>query len=235
MSAKNEITGVYIVGCHSLDKLSYQSGVSDKDYANLKNIRPVEIVHDGPRTNPRGEKALSWGVPVLEDFIPKEYFVKGPKRPIADFAQCYEMALVSERFKAVVEALEPGVHQFFPVQLYWRGKKPVEGQYYWFVVCNALDSVNEEHSPMPPREVIYSPRYEKDITFFWETDDSAGRSCDPVFDKVKIGGCQIWVDKYLVSGPRAYATNLFKEACEAENITGLSLGAYGDLESFEVV
>ena len=222
------------MGSHSIDTLSYNSGVSDKDYANLQNIRPVEIVHDWPGTNPRGERALTWGVPVLSDFMPKEYFVKGPMRSIADFNQCYEMALVSERFRDVVEALEPGVHQFFPAQLYWRGKKPVEEQFYWFVVCNALDSVNAEHSPMPPREVKYSPRYEKDFTLYWKTFAPDTKSYDPVFDRVNIGNRHIWVDKYLVSGPKAYATNVFKEACEAANITGISLGAYGDLEHFVV-
>lgn len=72
MSLGHDLRGVYVVGSHSIDSLSYESGVSDKDYANLKNIRPVEIVHDGPIANPRRESALSWGVPVLEDFIPNE-------------------------------------------------------------------------------------------------------------------------------------------------------------------
>lgn len=228
-----EITSVYIVGTQSIDLLDYESTISRDDLKNLKKIRPLDKGYHvpearvtlGPCWHSSFRNVLAWGVPIDDAFVPKSYYFKGPVRQIADFSQMYGLALVSQKFKDVVEGLEPNVHQFFPVQCYWPRKKPVEGQFYWFHVCNALDSIDGDASGLPPREVIYSPVYERDVMQSW---NDAGRVKNKIFSVSKIGNCHIWRDKYLVVG--LWATSVFQKACEEAGITGISKGeanAYG--------
>lgn len=221
-----EITSVYIIGSHNIDDVDYESGISDEAYKNLKHIRPIDNIlltnegrtKLGPRWNPDFRNVLEWGVPIEGEHMPKEYFFKGPVRQIADFNNMWGSALVSQKFKDVVEALEPGIHQFFPVKAYWPGKKPVEDKFYWFHICTALDSVSEEASNLDARKVIYSPVYEKEVTRGWRNYNNENL----VFSASDIEGLHLWQDRFLVIGP--WGSGAFKNACEVNDITGISLG-----------
>lgn len=221
-----KITSVYIIGSHNIDDVDYESGISDEAYENLKHIRPIDDIlltnkgrtKLGPAWNADFRNVLEWGVPVHGEHMPKEYFIKGPVRQIADFNNMYGSALVSQKFKDVVDGLEPGVHQFFPVQCFWLGKKPIMEKFYWFHICNALDSVNGEETGLAPRRVIFSPVYDKEVTQGWKKY----RGGKLIFDVSKVDGFHIWQDRFLSVGP--WGSGVFREACIAANITGISLG-----------
>jgi hypothetical protein len=46
---------------------------------------------------------------------------------------------VNETFRLIVEEFEPGVHQFFPIQLKRKGGTPYEDKYYIFNACQSFD------------------------------------------------------------------------------------------------
>ncbi|WP_331374800.1 imm11 family protein [Sinorhizobium chiapasense] len=50
-------------------------------------------------------------------------------------------ACVSERFRTIVEAFEPGVHEFFPILLKSRKGAPHEEPYFLINVCQRFDSI----------------------------------------------------------------------------------------------
>ena len=54
--------------------------------------------------------------------------------------------LVSERVKACVEELDPGRHQFFPVDVLDKFGQPKSGPFYVFNVVGNIDSIIEERS-----------------------------------------------------------------------------------------
>lgn len=60
---------------------------------------------------------------------------------------------VSERFKEIVELYEPGVHQFFPVELFDKAGNRVPSNYYIFNCTVCVDAVLVAHS-----EVSWSQR-----------------------------------------------------------------------------
>ena len=216
---------VFFVGSKSLygDLMSHEAYLSlrDEEYENLDKIRPVNLDHIGARSNPEGEGALQWGVPVKTEFMPKVAITKGRKRALADFDKCYGMAMVSEKFRRVVESLEPGIHQFVPVDMRWGTGEKVEGQFYWFVVCNSIDSVNAENTDAPFASGIsnYTGKYARS---YWRVDKEGGGVHRIVFDLNSIQGCHIWRDKYLVEGP--YCSGIFKRACEQAGISGIGFG-----------
>ncbi|MCP4079957.1 MAG: hypothetical protein GY743_06900 [Planctomycetaceae bacterium] len=47
---------------------------------------------------------------------------------------------VSQAFKDLLEEMEPGVHQFFPLEIRRKDGGSVEGNYYVFVTCVLLDT-----------------------------------------------------------------------------------------------
>lgn len=79
---------------------------------------------------------MSWGVPVEAEFVATKYRCYGAF-PKADFFHYNEWTFVSERFKSVIDRFEPGVHQFFPVDVIGAGKAVI-GRIYAFVPCVAI-------------------------------------------------------------------------------------------------
>ncbi len=53
---------------------------------------------------------------------------------------------VGERFKTLVESFEPGVHQFFPLELFRKDGTPVDEPYYIFNCTVSFDSILLKHS-----------------------------------------------------------------------------------------
>ena len=54
--------------------------------------------------------------------------------------------VVSEDFKRVVEALEPGVHQFFPIALQRKDGESTEKQYYLLNICQHAGGLDLERT-----------------------------------------------------------------------------------------
>ncbi|SFJ56953.1 imm11 family protein [Jannaschia pohangensis] len=94
---------------------------------------------------------------------------------------------VSETFRQLVEAFEPGRHQFFPYALR-NGKKgpPAEEPYYILNITNRADSMNlsewqKEQVYRPPNKYMPEPRiipiripYDQDDHFSLRRDEVAG-------------------------------------------------------------
>lgn len=222
-----EIKEVYFVGSRDIHNnlMSHEVGpsVSRKDDANWDKIRVVDASpeYEGSSYRPDGSNALLWGVPVKAEFIPKSAIMKGRKRVLADFSKVRQMAFVSEKFRKVVESLEPGVHQFFPVKMNWGSGDPIEGQYYWFVVCNSVDGINAEHTEAP-RKFGFKFVQQREAWGPWVFDKEGGGHYRIVFDLKSLKGYHIWQDKYMVTGP--YCSGQFKQACEQAGITGIGFG-----------
>jgi len=221
MGTNTQVKEVYFVGGAGLD--AYYHTLAKEVRENMKNIQPVSLDFDGAYYRPDGSDALKWGQPVKPDFMPKRIQKNGPKRAVPDFEKGWGMALVNEKFKQVVESLEPDVHQFFPVEHVWKNGDAIEnGPYFWFVVCNALDSVNAEHSEAT-QAYGFSFLAQREGRRLWKTQElGGGASYKVVFDLKSINGHHIWRDKYLTEGP--YCSGQFKQACEDAGIVGIGFG-----------
>jgi len=226
------IKSVHVVTGGSIDSLDYESGISDAAYKNLGKVLPVDerlqtpegINLIGPiwKQDTRFTYVFNWGVPIEEEFMPNEYFLKGPVRPIADYRHMWNSALVSDKFRIIVEKFEPGVHQFFPAQVFWRRNNPIAEKFYFFNVCNNLDSVHSGKSELPPRETIFAPAYDMEVSKPWKV--RRGIKNKIVFDRKKISGCHLWRDGYLLSRG-LNCTDEFMNACLEAQILGIKFSA----------
>ncbi|WP_425462422.1 imm11 family protein [Maritalea mobilis] len=136
----------------------------------------------------------------------------GPKRDLTDvnIAGAY---LVDEKFKDVVDELEPDTHQFFPVELFWSDGSSA-GQRYWFFPCNRLDTVDEERTTKKRRGKLWHPGrdFENDGQF--------------VFNRSQINGHHIWIDRFMVGIIGILMSNQMHDALLAEGVTGMGFNKF---------
>ena len=73
-----------------------------------------------------------------------------------DFLRLTNLRLASERFRDLVEALEPDVHQFFPVKMVRKSGAPISLPYFLLNVAQSFDCIIPEKSDLAWR-VTSSP------------------------------------------------------------------------------
>lgn len=152
----------------------------DGDFRKVAMIDPSR--DDGlPIT---GGYTFNSGRPVEATHMPTRLRRSGPvHQPLLVILGGYGGSLlVSAAFRDLVEELEPGVHQFFPMTIEQSGR--VLGTHYLFVVCNRLDTIDREKSvPPPPPGRPYRP-----------LRDGTDRL---VFSAAAIGNHHAWIDKFV--------------------------------------
>lgn len=176
---------------------------------------PVLQDFDDGLPNTNGPEA---GVPLYGGALPKVVRWDEPAtNPPPDFDSMPTMN-VSERARQVIEAVEPGVHQFFPVDYIDRKDRLIETR-YWFYVCNRRDTIHPTASNMllnkwgeyiPPLDAV-------------RRGQELPPHVDPklpgkfVLDASKIGGEHMWRE------PRAGGMRLMSDAmCKAIQDAGLT-------------
>ena len=149
----------------------------------------IEPPRDGmPKIGP--EKS---GVPVDGSALPKRVvWDNNPEHPPADFDSMPRMNL-SERAKAVIEAVEPATHQFFPVDYYDRNGDLIERR-YWLYICNRRDSISQEKSNWVLNPLGYYSTARDAVDFGWEIPShvDVDAPAEFVFEQAKIGDAQLW-------------------------------------------
>lgn len=187
-----------------------------------RDIPALEPVNDGGV----GGAGRLGGIAVDGTNFPKWVKWTDPNgNPVPDFDNTPHLN-VSERTKQIIESLEPGVHQFFPVEYQDKRGNPT-GIRYWFNACNRLDSVDRQHSNMvlhrgwewtSPKNVLRSGS-----TLPNHIDVS--KPAKIVFNLQAIGDHHIWVDKHITSSIwiSSKAADLFR----SEGLTGLRLSESG--------
>lgn len=126
------------------------------------------------------------------------------KRKLLDYENARRKT-VSDRFRALIEEIEPGVHQFEPIRFIAKDRSPLEDRWFW-QICNRIDSVHRELSNWVLREgVVWSP---------------PAKPAEPhmVFDMTRIGTAYFWHDKHTGG---TFVSNTAKDHIEAAGITGV--------------
>lgn len=222
MAEMHALNAVYFLGTEIIDELSYGIGLSAEDEGFERKVKRVGEEPDRADRNVDGYRALSLGVPIASpENLPKRITWEGPKRPVADFHKIFGLFLVRKKVRDIVERLDPNVHQFAPVDVVWTDGESVKGQFYWFIVAQAFDTIHQENSTAP-KEFVYNKKLDKNLRLPWNRKNpETFESYRFVFDRQAVGGAHIWQDTYMLTGP--YCSDTFKAECEAADIIGVSL------------
>lgn len=124
------------------------------------------------------------------DNVPRAFYVSTRRQTLPGMFQCWPIAdAVSEQLRNKIEELEPGVHQFFPIELeLLKGERP-DQPYYLLNIMNVIDAIDPEKSVS---DSIHSP-YSFGTSHFWNRPESK-RNTRIVLYKNVIAGMCIWND-----------------------------------------
>lgn len=197
------------------------------DFDNLdgdpQKIEVVDTTQDDGRFLGKGLDALTSGRAIKSDFVPTRLQWRGMPKYLPDYHTPYGLLSVSDAFKQIVERVEPGVHQFFPVE--YIDKRGQHLQHRWFMnVCNRIDSTDHE-ATKATGYVLHLGRAwarEQDLP---GADREKWRgvktSVNLVFSPDKIHNVHLWFDKHTKYGP--FVSDELAEALEAADLKGVVL------------
>jgi hypothetical protein len=195
---------IYYLSCDEGEVYSYGMRALDGD---LKKIKPVDMTQDG------GIEILAicgkYGRALEGTHVPTRIQLEGPKRELTDLRDGFG-TFVDQKFKTEVEKLEPGVHQFFPVEFVWEDGSHAADR-LWFVPCNRLDSVDRNQTTFEFRGV-------------WYLDGDQTKKL--VFNRSQIGNRHAWMDKFISGQSGIWISEALKRGLEAAGVTGMSLRSY---------
>jgi len=134
------------------------------------------------------------------------------KRETLDYENAW-VASVTDRLRALIEEIEPGIHQFEPLRFLTRDGAKLEKRWFW-QICNRLDTVSREH------------------TKIWLLKGSqwgmpSVRPCEEpilVFETDKIGEAKFWHDKFLSASK--FMSDDTKVRIEKSGFTGFRFKAH---------
>ena len=103
---------------------------------------------------------------------------------------------VSDKFRKVVEKVEPRVHQFIPFEVVGAGNKHIADM--WFmVVCNRIDSVDRENTTLILyRDAMWLPADDVGREH-WPKDYDPSKPAKLVFNRAQVGDHHLWFDKHI--------------------------------------
>lgn len=186
--------------------------------ADERRVEVVDATPDGGLYFSHGG-ALTSGRRVKTEHFPK-YMKARTKGVIPDFGKWNGLKYVSERFRDIIEKIEPNVHQFVPFQIVASGKE-VLADMFFMNICNRLDGMDHERTTLllarsgmwlPGREV---PLNERPANF---DPNVKGKF---VFNLGQIGDHHLWYDKHSIYGP--YLSDQLADSITQADLTGFTL------------
>lgn len=146
------------------------------------------------------------GVRVDSTHLPTKVIWKGRKRHLTDLQRAHNLFLVSDRFRQVLEGLEPGIHLFKPVELVWEDGSHA-ASYFWFYPCARVDGIDREHTTHELREKAG----------LWMNRPGG----QYVVNLAQVTGHNIWIDPRMNSFDLPFVSEAFKQAMADAGVSGI--------------
>ena len=162
----------------------------------------------------KGNGAMQHGYRVNSDKMPKVMLWPGGNNALPEVIM-HNCLAVSPRFRDLVEQFEPGLHQFFPVDVHKDMNNGPVATYYWINVCNRIDSINAE-------KTTYIRKKDYTGKEFWSRT-GAPADAKIVFSKEKTARYHLWVDPNVPAAIHFYISNALAAALASADLLGLSL------------
>lgn len=125
---------------------------------------------------------------------------------LPDFIGVQQGQVVSEQFRALVEAYDPGRHQFEPVSVVWTEPETDPLAYFWFIPTVRLFSLDPDKT-QPPLSPV-SGQFQSSAPL---------ANCKPVFRKIVVADHAVFATAEWAG---IFITSKFKDALEAVGMTG---------------
>lgn len=160
------------------------------------------------RFSPRNYRNLT---PLMPHEVPETFKTKKTVTKLDSLVKLTDRLLaVDETLKGIIEQLEPGVHEFYPIKIIMPKNQPFPKNYFLIVIGQYLES--------------FSPA--KSVSGSWEeSEDVPGRySCSGTteeeisglaFERAVIGKAHLWGERNMRSGDAFLSDTLQSEITKA--------------------
>ncbi len=142
---------------------------------------------------------------------PRSFIIERGGKSIGSlFTPGDRILVVEEALKAIVERLEPGAHEFFPIKIRRRNGEDYPKIYYILVVRQYFDSFLREKSKEGSFR-DYGPEYPNS----YEPPRSDGSIKGLAFSKAKFGNAHLWRDRSFQEWLTCFSDELIAEITKA--------------------
>lgn len=126
------------------------------------------------------------------------------KRKLLDYEGAYTGYSVSDHFRALIEEIEPGVHQFEPIRFVAKDGTFLEDRWFW-QICNRIDGMHADLTNM-----VFSGRG-------WRPPPKP-EIARPVYSQRAIGAAHFWHDMHAEG---TFISDFAKNHIDDAGITGV--------------
>jgi hypothetical protein len=146
--------------------------------------------------------------------------IGGGQRGVTDYDGYNRLIYVSPRFRSLIEAIEPGVHQFFPLRLLDKAGNHLADHWVW-VVCNRIDSVDRANTTLVLKGIQW--RHPGELPDGQVPQAAvASQPVKLVFNSSQVGNAHFWRDKHILPGG-LYCSDDAARRISAAELTGIEL------------
>lgn len=141
----------------------------------------------------RPEPDLPPLTPIKPHEVPQFYQTQKGYKTLGSYIELSGLSCaVDETLKNIIERLEPGVHQFFPIEIRMTRGKIYPSQYYILVIGQYFDSFSPEESKKGSLS-DYGPDYPNEYKPPHSKADVTGRA----LSKAKFGKAHLWRERRI--------------------------------------
>ena len=156
-------------------------GMFEIGFANPDDVDPV--------ANRPKHTRMNEGYRVNAADVPRKMQWGDKRKAVPDVIAYASTPIISERAKDIIEEFEPGVHQFIPIDLYYRKATEPFATHYWLVICKLIDTIDEEATAM---DLVTNP----DIPGVGMYVDRPGHKPNHVVSREKANCHHCWREKF---------------------------------------
>lgn len=179
------------------DIASYPTYVTSKFTQEL-GVRPTQFPELAPLNS-------------IKDHEPPQCYITAKSyKSLASLISLNGLLAVDERMKAIIERLEPGIHQLFPIEIRMPRGKLYPKQYHLLVVGQDIDAFSPEKSEEGSYR-SYGPEYSGYYTLIDSKKEISGLA----FSKTAFGRAHLWRERALNGKLTCLSDQLEAEAVKA--------------------
>lgn len=156
-------------------------------------------------------RGMAAGIEVPADIIPRNFIINGKRKPKHGFFSAVIGKAVDDRVKDAIEAREPGVHRFHPVNITMKSGEPLDRPHFLLNCCEQLDAIAPEHSEVKLKNP--HPDIRPDLWYYTPLGTLEGLA---VY-KDRVKGRAMWWDNRL---HKLFFSDDLSEALEKAGVEG---------------
>ena len=169
---------------------------------------------------PKSSMGMQAGIPIPPEIVPRHYLVTDKQMPVHGFFGCRNGTAVDDRTVAAVEAIEPGVHRFHPIEVTMKGDgRPLPRPQFLLNCCTSIDAVDPDHSRVKIKRVLPEETHPD----LWYYARQMGGPLQLAVHRDRIAGRAMWWDNRF---NRLFFSDALVAALQAAGVEGFPLSPH---------